>query len=168
MPGKKIRDLLEKKRIAYEVLPHAVAYTALETAEAAHVPGPEFAKVTILLVDGRPVMAVLPAPLRVDLARLQELIGAREISLAHERTVESLFFDCEAGAEPPFGRLYGLDVYADALLSTHPTIAFNAGTHQEAMRMAFSDWRRLARPVMGAFAVASSREPRNETGAWGG
>ena len=165
MPSKRIRELLERERVPYEVLPHAHVVTAQETAEATLVPGREFAKATIVKADGRLVMAVLPANLRVDLERMRILTRADHVVLASEDDFVSMFPDCERGAEPPFGNLYGLDVYLDESLSENPTITFNAGTHREAMRIGLDAFRRLARPIVGSFAFSPNRD---EIGAWGG
>jgi Ala-tRNA(Pro) deacylase len=53
---------------------------------------------------------------------------------------------------PPFGNLYGLQTYVDESLTHDREIAFNAGTHTEAIRMAFDEYRRLAEPVVVWFA----------------
>lgn len=165
MPSKRIYELLERERVSYEVLPHAKAITAQETAEATRVPGREFAKATIVKLDGRLVMAVLPASQRVDLDRLRDVTRASRVELASEDEFASAFPDCERGAEPPFGGLYGLEVLVDEALASNRKIAFNAGTHREAIRIDFDAFRRLARPVIASFAYTP---PSHETGAWGG
>ena len=58
---------------------------------------------------------------------------------------------------PPFGNLYGMDVFADESLAEDKEIAFNAGTHRELVRMSFADFYRLARPVMLQLAATSAR-----------
>jgi Ala-tRNA(Pro) deacylase len=47
---------------------------------------------------------------------------------------------------PPFGNLYGVPVYADASLAKDEEIVFNAGTHQDTIRMKYADFARLAQP----------------------
>lgn len=165
MPSKRIYELLERERVPYEVLPHAMTITAQETAHAARIPGGEFAKATILKADGRLVMAVLPAGQHVDLERMRQLTRADRLELASEDEFVSVFPDCERGAEPPFGSLYGLDVYLDASLSEHQKIAFNAGTHREAIRIDYETFHRLVRPTVASFAFMPIPP---ETGAWGG
>jgi Ala-tRNA(Pro) deacylase len=165
MPSKKIYELLERERVPYEVLPHAMSITAQETAEATRIPGAEFAKVTILKANGRLVMAVLPAGHHVDLERMRLLTRADRVTLASEDEFVSVFPDCERGAEPPFGSLYGLDVYVDASLSDKQKITFNAGTHREAIRIDYETFHRLVRPVSASFAFVPLP---SEAGAWGG
>ena len=79
-----------------------------------HVPGRDWAKVVVCFIDGEPVEAVVPAPSVVNLDRLLELASGRDIRLASEEELRRLFPDCEIGAMPPFGPLYGQTVYVDA------------------------------------------------------
>jgi Ala-tRNA(Pro) deacylase len=62
------------------------------------------------------------------------------VRLATEAEFASLFPDCELGAMPPLGELYGLPVYVDESLSVDKEIIFSAGTHRDAIRM---NYRRL-------------------------
>jgi Ala-tRNA(Pro) deacylase len=91
-------------------------------------------------------MAVVPAPRKVDLNLLREVAGADEAKLATESEFQSRFPDCETGAMPPFGNLYGLDVYVAPALAEDESIAFNAGSHTEILRLAYRDFARLVKP----------------------
>ncbi len=102
--------------------------------------------------DGRQVLAVLPADHYIDLPRLQHLLGAGNVELLHEHALMSFFPDCEVGAWPPLGNLYGLPVYVAPSLADNETIAFNAGTHVEAIQMPYSAFDRLVRPTVMDFA----------------
>jgi len=86
------------------------------------------AKVVICFVDDEPIEAVLPAPLTVNLARLVDLAGGRQIRLAEEHELGRLFPDCEADAVPPFGPRYRQSVFVDVTLAAEPEIVFNVGT----------------------------------------
>jgi len=55
---------------------------------------------------------------------------------------------------PPFGNLYGMDVFADEALSRDKEITFNAGTHRELVRLSFDDFRQLVKPVILQLAAA--------------
>ena len=104
-------------------------------------------------IDGRLAMAVLPASHRVDLDHLQELIGAYEVELADERSFRDMFPECELGAMPPFGNLFGLEVFVADCLADDEEIAFNAGTHTELIRMRYHDFDWLVRPKVLSFAA---------------
>lgn len=146
MIATELKALLDQSGVAYETIAHTPAYTSPETAQRAHLPTGDLAKTVIVNVDGKLAMAVLPATRDLDLARLKEVAGAREAYLASEWEFSPMFPGCERGAMPPFGKLYGLQVLADAALATHPSLAFNAGSHEELVRMSYADFERLARP----------------------
>jgi len=153
MPGAaSIHEFLREAQVRYTVVPHPPAFTAQEEAAVTHVPGRDWAKVVICFVDGVPIEAVLPATRTINLQRLLELAGGREIRLAEESEIERLFPECELGAMPPFGPLYGQMVFADVSLVAEPEIVFNAGTHASAIAMRWADFAKSVRPVVGRFA----------------
>jgi Ala-tRNA(Pro) deacylase len=150
-----LRQLLTREQVRFEVLPHAQVFTAQEVAATSHVPGWHLAKVVILRDDaGGSLMAAIPAPARLDLPALEALAG-RRLRLAREDEFGPLFVDCEAGAMPPFGSLYGMPLYLDASLALPREFLFQAGSHKEVVRMRYDDYARLAQPVVGAFSVAA-------------
>ncbi len=151
MPARLLREHLDQHNIKYVTIGHSLAYTSQEIAASAHIPGSKFAKTVMVTVDGKMAMAVLPAPYKVDLGELKRVVGGKRIELATEREFEDRFPGCDAGAMPPFGNLYGMDVFADDDLATEPDIVFNAGTHQELIRMAYSDFERLVAPKVARF-----------------
>ena len=152
MPIRKLKQLLDDRHIKYVTVRHSPAYTAQEVAASAHISGYEIAKTVMVKVNGRLAMAVLPAPLHVDLDHLKELIGADRVTLAGEGEFKTLFPECEPGAMPPFGGLYGMDTYVAERLAEDEYIAFNAGTHTELIRMRYRDFEQLAEPKVLAFA----------------
>jgi Ala-tRNA(Pro) deacylase len=97
-------------------------------------------------IDGNMAMVVLPATEMVSLGRLKEMTGANDVQLASEPEFKDLFPNCALGAMPPFGNLWGMDVYADDRLSEDKEIAFNAGSHTELVRLAYADFERLVKP----------------------
>jgi len=153
MPAKKLKEFLDSNKVKYVAISHSPAFTAQEIAASAHVPGKELAKTVLVTVDGKMAMAVLPASYRVDVRLLREAAGASAVELAMEREFKGMFPDCELGAMPPFGNLYGMDVYVAQSLSEDENIAFNAGTHTELIRMRYSDFERLVKPRVLKFSV---------------
>jgi Ala-tRNA(Pro) deacylase len=148
-----IHGFLHRAEVPYRVVPHPPAFTAQDEAAATHVSGRDWAKVVVCIVDGQPIEAVLPAPLMVNLDRLRELAGGSEIRMALEQELWDLFPECELGAMPPFGPLYGQSVFVDTALAAEPELFFNAGTHTEAIAMRWADFARSVRPIVGRFAV---------------
>ena len=153
MPGTSaIHEFLREAHVPYTVVPHRPAFTAQEEAAATHVPGRDWAKVVVCFIDGEPVEAVVPAPSFVNLDQLLELAGGRAIRIADEVELRRLFPECEVGAMPPFGPLYGQTVFVDAVLAAEPEIVFNAGTHEDAIAMRWTDFVKMVNPIVGKFA----------------
>jgi Ala-tRNA(Pro) deacylase len=157
MPLAKLRAFLDSNHVNYQLISHPTAYTAQGTAATSHVGGDELAKAVIIKLDDAFAMAVLPASRRIDLTTLQTATGANSIRLASELEFKDLFPDCEVGAMPPFGNLYGMRVFVEEGLAGNAEIAFNAGSHTELMRLAYSDFDRLAKPTVLKFSLARSR-----------
>lgn len=148
VPLSMLREFLDRNHIKYLVISHSVAYTAQGIAALTHTPGKELAKTVMVMVDGKLAMAVVPASYRVDLFKLKRYLGADTLELATENEFRDRFPDCETGSMPPFGNLYGMDVFADERLAEDKEIAFNAGSHRELVRMAYADFRELVKPVV--------------------
>jgi Ala-tRNA(Pro) deacylase len=146
MPAKKLKEFLESQHVRFTCIPHQPTYTAQETAEAAHVPGYELAKTVMVQLDGQMAMVVAPATCKIVLQDLREITGAGRARFATEEEFKSLFPDCEVGAMPPFGNLYGLEVFVAPGLAADEEIAFNAGTHTEVIKMHYADFERLVQP----------------------
>ena len=142
----KLEGHLREQGVPFEVHHHPPAYTAQRVAEAEHVTGKMMVKVVMAFADGRMVMLAVPAPKHVSLTKAAEATGAQDVRLAHEDEFAAAFPDCEVGAMPPFGNLYGLPVYADTELAQDETIVFNAGTHEDTIHMKYADFERLVRP----------------------
>ena len=146
MISTRLKQFLDQQQVGYDVMQHDPAFTAQQLAARLHVPGREFVKVVVVKMDGQFALAVLPAPLRVNLKTLAQGAGARKCQIASESEFQQLFTDCELGAMPPFGTLYNLPTYVDQELTFDENIVINAGTHAEAIRLRYSDFARLARP----------------------
>lgn len=151
---RRLQEFLDGHRVSYEVLSHPEAYTASEIAHALHVSGKMLAKVVIVKADGRFVMAVLPSNFRIDFAQLKEVLGARDVRLATEDEFKGLFPDCQIGTMPPFGNLYGLDVYVERALTKDEDIIFQAGTHLAAVKLRYEDFANLVHPKVADFHVS--------------
>jgi len=153
MPVKKLKDFLDKENVRYVSTYHSLVYTAQEVAEAVHVKGKEMAKTVMIKLDGKMAMAVLPASHQVDFEQLKRVSGVQEVTLATEKEFEDLFRDCHIGAMPPFGNLYGMDVFVSRALTEDKEIAFTAGSHYEVIKLAYKDFERLVNTKIGDFSV---------------
>lgn len=152
MPIKKLKEYLEKNKIKYVAVSHSKAYTAMEIAASAHISGKELAKTVMVKIDGNMAMAVLPASQKVDFDLLKKAVMAKQVEIASEGEFKNLFPECELGAMPPFGNLYGLDVYVAESLAEDEEIVFNAGSFTELIRLSFQDYEKLVMPKVFKFS----------------
>ena len=143
MPVRKLQEFLDANGIKYVTISHSRAVTAQEVAASAHIKGKELAKTVIVKLDGKVAMAVIPASFSLDFSLLREAAGGASVELASESEFRDCFPDCETGAMPPFGNLYGIDVFVAESLTHDEQIAFNAGSHTELVQLAFKDFEHL-------------------------
>jgi Ala-tRNA(Pro) deacylase len=154
MSAERVRSYLIEHGVRYETHTHPTAFTSSEVAEAEHRPGAEMAKVVMLMVEDRPVMAVVPGNRMVDLEKAAATLDFEDVRLADEREFSPAFPDCEVGAEPPFGALYEIPTVVDSSLEG-PRITFNAGTHEESITMDLADYLELTKPKRADLVIGS-------------
>ena len=152
MCKERLEAYLREQQVPFEVQHHRIAYMAQDVAAIEHIPSELMAKVVLVFADGALTMLVLPASHRVDLAHVGAAIGATKVYLAGEQEIAAAFPDCQVGAMPPFGNLYGVRVYVDRLLAEDERIVFQAGTHTDTISMTYADYARLVQPRVVAFA----------------
>jgi Ala-tRNA(Pro) deacylase len=158
-----IRDFLEENHLAFEVLIHGPAPSATRRAHSVHVSGGRVAKAVLVRSGEGFVLVVLPATHRIDLERLAEIVDSASVEIADEDAVESIFFDCERGALPPFGRLYGLPTIVDESLAQAGEIVFEGNSRNEDLAMSFHDFEAAERPRLARFAspIPAAQLPTN-------
>ena len=137
---------LQDEGVDFSTHRHPQAFTAQEVAASEHVSGHRFVKVVMVKSDEDLAMVCVPASLDVDLDAVADLLNVDEVRLAEESEFAPVFSDCEVGAMPPFGNLYEVPVYLDEALEEDELIVFNAGTHEEAIRMEFKDFEECVHP----------------------
>jgi Ala-tRNA(Pro) deacylase len=153
----KIFDYLDQSNTDYSIREHKPAYSAQVMAAEEHEQGRYVAKPVIVKSQGQYVMCVLAAPHKVVYDKLKDYFGTEDVELAREEEIRSLFPDCEEGAEPPFGNLYGLRTIMDEALEQDDHILFQAGTHDRAIHMRMEDYISLVRPEIADFAYHPER-----------
>jgi Ala-tRNA(Pro) deacylase len=141
-----VMEYLQKSGVRFQVSEHVPVYSSQGLAAAEHESGKYVAKPVIVKADGRFVMCVLPANVRIDLEKLKSQMDAQSVAMANEQDFEGLFPGCELGAEPPFGNLFNLPTVMDKTLEKDDHILFQAGTHAKAARLNMSDYRDLVHP----------------------
>jgi Ala-tRNA(Pro) deacylase len=154
----RIETFLKERKIPYEVLSHPETYKALDLPESLRAPSRQVAKVVIVRAKHHYFMMVLPSHLRLDPRRVARILWTDQASLATEEELKALFPDCEIGAMPPFGEIYGLPVYVDVSLIQEPVLYFPAGTHHHVIKMHFQDFKHWVNPKIGVLSDASTAQ----------
>jgi Ala-tRNA(Pro) deacylase len=152
MTVKRLKEFLDSHKIKYITISHSPAYTSQEIAASAHIPGKALAKTVIVKTDGKMAMAVLPANDKIDFDLLRKDSGTKNVELASENEFKDLFPGCDVGAMPPFGNLYGMDVFVAKSLTEDKEIAFNAGNHTELVKLLYKDFANLVKPKVISFS----------------
>jgi Ala-tRNA(Pro) deacylase len=148
MPNKLLKEFLENHHVKYSSITHSQGFTAQEVAASAHVSGKQLAKIVIVKIgnnSNKLAMVVLPANAHVNFTALKDMVGV-SVDLAKEADFKGKFPECELGAMPPFGNLFGMQVYASNQLGKLDQMVFSAGTHSELIRLAYQDFERLVHP----------------------
>jgi len=157
-----VTKFLDGKRIAYKVYSHSNTYDAQHLAAALRIPGVHVAKTVLLRADGgfKYLVAVIPATARVDLKRISCAFGGAAVRLATEFEIAERCPDCDFGVLPPFGSQFGVETIVDESLAKHEDLFFAGATHDEAIRMRYSDFYDVERPlVMSLIQRDDSHDP---------
>ncbi len=154
MSAEKLREYLLTHGVPYEVHEHPLAFTTSRVAEVEHIPGKDVAKPVILMADDHFVMAVVPGHKHVDLTKAKDALGCSNVRLAAESEFADAFVDCERGAEPPLGHLYGMATIVDLRLDS-PRVTFRGGSHTQTITMGLDDYRSVANAAVGDLAAGN-------------
>ncbi len=146
-----VQDYLDQSGVHYHLSRHDTTYTAQDLAAAEHIPGRLVIKPVVVKADGEFVLCALPASYRIDLDTLRNQLQVTDLELASEGEIEKMFPECELGAEPPIGCMFGLTTLMDESLIADDRVTFQAGTHQDAVTMSLADYRKVAHPEVGYF-----------------
>jgi Ala-tRNA(Pro) deacylase len=144
-------SMLDNMGVNYRLSRHESAFTAAELAHVEHVPGRKVIKPVVVKADGQFVMCALPASHRIDLDTLRTQLQCGHLKLADESELESICPECEPGAEPPIGRIFGIPTIMDESLFADDRVTFQAGTHTDAVTMTLADFRKFAQPEVAYF-----------------
>jgi Ala-tRNA(Pro) deacylase len=82
------------------------------------------------------------------------VLGHNDVRLATEEEFVAVFDDCEPGAEPPFGNLYGIPTFMDEHLRARRRIVCRDGSHTRTISLDVVDYVRLVQPEIVDVALA--------------
>jgi Ala-tRNA(Pro) deacylase len=157
-PHEGLLQWLRTHGVDYEIHEHAPSVTALETAHSEGIDVRRFAKcVGVVTAEGRHALLVVDAAERVDLGKACEVLDTEHVRLLSEAELAELAPDCEIGAIPPIGELWGLPVYADSTLRSVDMVSFHAGSHRFTVHVERSPWVTAAHVIYGDLAADDGR-----------
>jgi len=139
---------LERRHIPYELLPHKRTTTAADEAVALHLPAEEVAKTLVLSTPGGYVRALIPASRRLNAAKLAAVLEVAEVSLVSEGELVGAYPEFELGAVAPLAGPPHDRVVVDTSLREHPWIVFEAGRHDQSVRVRTGDFLAAANAVV--------------------
>lgn len=143
---------LRETGTSYREVWHAPAFSAQRRAKYLREPGRRVAKSVLVIADGEPALALLPASSSIDMAALQRLLGVRDLRFANDRDIIRLFPDCAYGSIPGFGRPYRMPTVVDQKLLSEPYFIVAGTSWCTDYRMEPEEFRRLEQPISGNFS----------------
>ena len=159
-PMKSLMTWLDSEGIGYELHEHDRSLTAVATARAEGVDPGTFEKVVwVRSADDGDALIVLDANDHLDLSKASDVLRSGKVKLVPEEELTELAPDCDPGAMPAVGSLFGLPTYADLHVCDSAEVSFNAGSHTVAVRVDRADWERALGVIYADLAAATWREP---------
>lgn len=149
-----IKKVLTERGVAFETFEHEAVRTSEEAAKIR--PGytiDQGAKALIARIKKsgkgkRFVMFVLPGSKKFDTKKIKEHLGLSDVRFATEEEVGAITEGVLPGGVPPFGTLFGLEVYCDQSLFENEKIVFNAGDRRYSIAMRTDDYRTVVMPTV--------------------
>jgi Ala-tRNA(Pro) deacylase len=130
---------LEAAEIPYELIDHARTTTAKAEARVLGVDASAVAKTVVLETADGFVRAVLPASARLDLHKVEAMLGTKDVHLASEEVLAGAYPEFELGAVPPFTGGDGDRVLVDRGVLANEWVVLEAGTHEQSVRLRVDD-----------------------------
>lgn len=159
-PMKSLMTWLDRAGIDYELHEHDRSLTALATARAEGVDPLTFEKVVwVRSAEGGDALIALDANDHLDLSKARDVLRSGKVKLVSEAELAELAPDCDPGAMPAVGSLFGLPTYADLHVGDSAEISFNAGSHTLAVRVDRAAWEQALGVVYADLAARTWRDP---------
>ena len=130
---------LRERHVDYELIPHRRTQSAAAEARATGVDPGRVAKTIVLATEDGFVRAVLSAADRIDLRKVKAVLERDDVHLASEAVLVGAYPEFELGAVPPIGGSGKELVLMDKHLAESDSVVFEAGTHEESVRITTAD-----------------------------
>lgn len=140
----RIEAHLSRVGVNYDLIQHPESHTSLASARLANVPASQMAKAVITHDGDNYRLCVIPATHQLVPELLDQHMGkGSHYRLVNENELKSLFDDCEEGAIPALGQVYGLPVVWDKSLEALPSIYFESGDHHNLVHVNHGSFMQL-------------------------
>jgi len=141
----KVIAFLDENNVTYEKMKHEHVHSSDDAAKVRGTKLEEAAKALVLQTgSGQVFMCVVSGHRRLDLRKIKQMMGERNVSLAHPGVVLGTT-GCPVGTVPPFGNLFNIPLYVDEDVLSREYLVFSAGTHFDSVRMKSADWERITK-----------------------
>lgn len=144
-PTAELIKYLTDNHIKFSVTSHVPTHTSRAIAMANHVSEECVSTVRVFRASQKYWLAVVPGHSQLNMDELCRALGAEVIPVS-ELDAERLFPECESGALPPFGKLFGMNVIVDATFQRTGWLVFNACRHAVSVKMEWNAFERLEHP----------------------
>ena len=129
-----IETHLGRSGIDFNLISHPYSNSSLQTAQFAHVSPKHVAK-AVMTHDGDTYrLCLIPSTNRLVTSWLNDHMNGH-FRLVAEQELADLFADCEIGAVPALGQVYGFPVIWDSTFSTMDEIFFESGDHENLVKV---------------------------------
>ncbi len=150
----KIKSLLTENQIQFETFEHEPVRTSEEASKVrSGYTIDQGAKALVVKVKEagkgkRFVMFVVSGGKRFDVSKIKNNLGLSDLRFATEPEVSEITGGVLPGGVPPFGNLFGLDVFCDKSVLSNERIIFNAGDRRYSIGMKSEDYLKVVKPVV--------------------
>lgn len=141
----KIKSLLDKANISYEVIEHEPVYTSADAAHIRDTDVSQGAKALVMFADKKPLLFVVPGDKKVDFKKVKRELAVKDLRMAKPEEVEELT-TLKVGSIPPVGKSIGLNSYFDESFLEKEKAVFNAGSLTTSIIMKASDLIKVENP----------------------
>jgi prolyl-tRNA editing enzyme YbaK/EbsC (Cys-tRNA(Pro) deacylase) len=152
----KIKEFLELHNVEYKAFEHEAVRTSQEAAALR----PEYsiaqgAKALIVRIKKKNVskeeekqfvQIVVPGDAKFDPRKARHALHAKDIRFATPEEVSEITDGVVPGGVPPFGNLFGLEVYVEKTLLVNGEIIFNAGDRSYSMSITSEGYIKAVQP----------------------
>ena len=134
-----LAEYLDGAEVEYELISHRHTESAAAEAEALGLDPREVAKTLVLKTADGFARAVVPASERLDLGKVREALGTKDVHLASEDDLAHEYPEFALGAVPPVAGARRDRVLVDRRLLERESVVLEAGTHEQSVRLRTSD-----------------------------